>query len=548
MTPEYLQNIMDGRENEHLEFKEAKASFEFEDLVNYSVALANEGGGRMVLGVTNKQPRKIVGSQAFQELERTKLGLMERLHLRIDAEALQLPEGRVVVFQVPPRPIGMPIHYKGAYWMRSGESLVPMTPDQLKRIFDESGPDFSAEIVKNATFADLSSDAIARFREMWKRKSGNSALHSLTDVQLLSDAELLVDGAVTYGALILFGTGKALGRHLAQSEVVFEYRSSEASVQFQQRNEFREGFFLFDDDLWKTINLRNDVQHYQEGLFVWDIKTFNEKVVREAILNAVSHRDYRLSGSVFVRQYPKRIEIVSPGGFPPGITPENILLRQSPRNRRIAEAFARCGLVERSGQGADRMFEESIKESKPRPDFTGTDDYQVSLMLEGEVKNPRFLTFLQHVTQEGLGPFTTQDFLVLDSVQREEVVPPTLKDRLGFLKDRGIVELTGRGRGTRPILSRRFYAFLGKKGVYTRKRGLDRETNKALLLQHIQHFRQEGSRLQDLKQVLPQLTHDQVQKLMRELKDDGKVHKIGTTNSARWFPGSLQDAIAPKAT
>ena len=502
----------------------------------------------MVLGVTNKQPRKIVGSQAFQDLERTKLGLMERLHLRIDVEVLQFPEGRVVAFQVPPRPIGMPVQYKGAYWMRSGESLVPMTPDQLKRIFDESGPDFSAEIARNATFDDLNPEAIARFREMWKRKSGNSALQSVTDVQLLTDAELLVDSAVTYGALILFGTGKALGRHLAQSEVVFEYRSSEASVQFQQRNEFREGFFLFDDELWKTINLRNDVQHYQEGLFVWDIKTFNEKVVREAILNAVSHRDYRLSGSVFIRQYPKRIEIVSPGGFPPGITPENILLRQSPRNRRIAEAFARCGLVERSGQGADRMFEESIKESKPRPDFTGTDDYQVSLSLAGEVQNPRFLTFLKHVTQEGLGPFTTQDFLVLDSVQREESVPPMLKDRLGFLKDRGIVELTSRGRGAKPILSRRFYAFLGKKGVYTRKRGLDRETNKALLLQHIQHFRQEGSRLQDLKQVLPQLTHDQIQKLMRELKDDGKVHMIGTTNSARWFPGPLKDAIAPKAT
>jgi ATP-dependent DNA helicase RecG len=266
MTPEQLQHIMERPENEHLEFKEAKASFEFEELVQYSVALANEGGGRMVLGVTNKQPRKIVGSQAFQDLERTKLGLVERLHLRIDAEALQLPEGRVVVFQVPPRPIGMPVQYKGAYWMRSGESLVPMTPDQLKRIFDESGPDFSAEIAKSVTFADLNPEAIARFREMWKRKSGNSALQGVSDVQLLTDAELLIDGAVTYAALILFGTGKTLGRHLAQSEVVFEYRSSEASVQFQQRKEFREGFFLFDEELWKTINLRNDVQHYQEGL------------------------------------------------------------------------------------------------------------------------------------------------------------------------------------------------------------------------------------------------------------------------------------------
>lgn len=542
---EQLKVLLESKESEHLEFKEAKNSYEFEDLVKYCVAIANERGGRIVLGISDRLPRKIVGSQAFPDLEQTKASVSDRLRLRVDAQVIQHPDGRVVVFDVPSRPIGMPIHYKGAYWMRSGESLVPMTPDQLKRIFEESGPDFSAEIAKNATFADLDSVAIARFREMWKRKSGNKSLDSLTDIQLLTDAELLVGDAVTYGALILFGSGKALGRHLAQSEVVFEYRSSEASLQFQQRKEFREGFFLFDDELWNTINLRNDVQHYQDGLFVWDIQTFNEKVVREAILNAVSHRDYRLHGSVFVRQYPKKIEIVSPGGFPPGITPENILLRQSPRNRRIAEAFARCGLVERSGQGADRMFEECIKESKPRPDFAGTDDYQVSLTLKGEVQNPRFLMFLQQVTAEGFGPFTTQDLLVLDAVQRDEPVPPSLKDRLSYLRERTIVEVTGRGRGAKPILSRRLYAFLGKKGVYTRRRGLDRETNKALLLRHIVNFRQEGSRLQDLLQVLPQLSRDQVQKLLGELKKERRINSKGKTNAARWYPEDTHSEVAP---
>jgi ATP-dependent DNA helicase RecG len=314
---------------------------------------------------------------------------------------------------------------------------------------------------------------------------------------------------------------------------------------YQQRKEFREGFFLFDNELWKTINLRNEMQHYQEGLFVWDIQSFNEKVVREAILNAVSHRDYRLQGSVFVRQFPKKIEIISPGGFPPGVTPANILFRQFPRNRRIAEAFARCGLVERSGQGADRMFEECIRESKPRPDFSRTDDYQVFLTLKGEVQNPRFLMFLQKVTQEGMGPFTTQDFLVLDSVQREEPILHDLKDRFEILKNRGLVELTGHGRGAKPILSRRFYSFLGTKAIYTRKRGLDRETNKALLLQHIKNFRHEGSRLQELRQVLPNLTRDQIQKLLGQLKKEGRIHFKGKAIAARWYPGPLQSDVAP---
>lgn len=138
---EQLRNWMEASEGEHLEFKEAKSSFEFETLVKYCVALANEGGGRMILGVTDKRPRRVVGSTAFRDLDRTKAGLTERLHLRIEAEVIDHTEGRVVVFTAPPRPLGVPIHYRGAYWMRSGDSLVPMTPDQLRRILEEAAPD-----------------------------------------------------------------------------------------------------------------------------------------------------------------------------------------------------------------------------------------------------------------------------------------------------------------------------------------------------------------------------------------------------------------------
>ena len=104
-----LQTWMDAREDEHLEFKEAKTNFNFETLVKYCVALANEGGGRMILGVTDKLPRAVVGSRAFPNLERTKAGLIERLQLRVDVEEIQHPNGRVLVFQIPTRPIGVPI-------------------------------------------------------------------------------------------------------------------------------------------------------------------------------------------------------------------------------------------------------------------------------------------------------------------------------------------------------------------------------------------------------------------------------------------------------
>jgi len=253
-------------------------------------------------------------------------------------------------------------------------------------------------------------------------------------------------------------------------------------------------------------------------------------------LNAVSHRDYQLSGSVFIRQFPRRLMLESPGGFPLGITEQNILDRQLPRNRRIADIFAKCGLVERSGQGMNLMFELSIQQSKATPSFTGTDQYQVVLNLDGKVQDPHFLQFLEKVGRETLDIFSTADFLLLDHIHRGNKIPDVLQNRLQALVDKGIIERFGRGRGIKYILSRRYYKMIDEKGVYTRKKGLDRETNKTLLLKHIKENKDGGSRLKELMQVLPALTMSQVQKLIAELKREEKIYKIGATSAALWYP------------
>jgi ATP-dependent DNA helicase RecG len=541
-TLEELDVWLSEPESERLEFKEAKSNFHFETLAKYCAALANEGGGKIIFGVTDRRPRRVVGSVAFEKPGRTAASLIHGLGIQVTFEEIHHANGRVLVFHVPPRPVGVPIQYDGVFWSRAGDELRPISPDRLRRVFQESGPDFSAEPHPDASLDDLDPALVERFREMWIRKSGNAALASMTTRQLLEDAELLAGDKVTHAALVLLGTRPALGRRLAQAELVFEYRSSEASIPFQQRIEFRSGFLGYLDELWNTINLRNDVLHYREGFFVGDIPAFNESVVREAVLNALAHRDYRLPGSIFVRQFPRRLEIVSPGGFPPGITAANLLWRQSPRNRRIADACAKCGLVERSGQGANRMFEESIKEGKPKPDFTGTDDYQVELTLRGEIQNPAFLGFLQKVGAERLSTFGTRDILVLDAIQREEPLGEDLKEHLPHLLDEGIVERIGRGRGSRLILSRGLYDFMGKSGAYTRRKGLDRETNKALLLRHLSGAGASGAAFTELQQVLPALSRRQIQGLLEDLRVEGKVVLEGKRRYALWrIAGERQD-------
>lgn len=536
-TLEQLRTWLAARENEHLEFKEAKSGFHFEKLAKYCAALANEGGGSIVLGVTDRRPRLVVGSAAFENLERTKAGLVERLRLRIEATEIFHPDGRVVVFTAPARPIGVPISVDGAYWMRAGEDLVPMTADMLRRIFEESRPDFSAEVCDGASFADLDPLAIEDFRRRWYATSGSPNVLTRSSERLLQDAELITTAGVTYAALVLLGTKPALSRYLAAAEIVFEYRSSEAPGPASQREEFRCAFLLAYDRVWELINLRNDKQHYQYGLVMYSVPTFSEQSVREALLNAVAHRDYRHPGSIFVRQYARRLELVSPGGFPDGVTVENILSRHLPRNRRLADSFARCGLVERAGQGADRIYDECVRQGKRLPDFTHTDDYQVGLTLDGEIEDDGFLQFLHRLGEKDVDAMSTEDLLVFDCVRHGRRVPSELKPWLRKLLEQGVLGSHGRGRGTVYFFAPRLFDSPGRVQVSRHRRDLDRERIKAAVVQRITSNGERGTRFEELRRDLPPtLSRDRIRTLLRELKEEGTILVEGATRGSRWYP------------
>ena len=239
-----------------------------------------------------------------------------------------------------------------------------------------------------------------------------------------------------------------------------------------------------------------------------------------------------MSGSVFVRQYKERLVIENPGGFPLGVTLDNILDRQSPRNRRIAEIFAKCGLVERSGQGMNLIYEFCVKEAKALPDFAGTDAYFVSIALNGLVIDKRMLLLMNRIGNERLESFSTEDFLVINALFHERKLSNYLRSRTKRLVDMGIVEHAGRDKY---FLARSFYDVTGKSGVHTRLVGLGRDTNKELILKHIRKNGGNGTPLKELQQVLPSHSRKQVQTLLRELRGEKRIYVEGNTSAARWF-------------
>lgn len=542
-----IEEILTAKEGENFEFKTAENRFSYTELQKYASAISNEGGGKIVFGITDKRPRKVVGSKAFDQPERTRKGLIDSLRINVDFEVFNDgAEKRVLVFIIPARPIGLPVQVDGVAWWRDGDSLVPMPEAVRQKIYEESGRDFSAEICKGAVWSDLDTNAIEKFRRVWMEKRGNKQIANVTQEQLLRDCEALNrKGEITYAALILFGTHEALGEFLANAETIFEYRVSEASGPAGKRVEYREGFFSYFDRLWDEIDRRNLKLSYQDGFFLYDVYAFNERSVREAVLNAVSHRNYQLPGSVFVRQYNDRIEFESPGGFIGDITAENIIDRQSARNRRLAEILGRCGLVERSGQGMNLIYEECIKDAKPLPDFEGTTDSRVRLTLGAVIVDESIIRLLKAIGEKTLASFATEDFVAVRAVLMGDKLNRQLKRRIPRLVSIGVLERVGRSK---VLVSRQYYKSIGKGGAFTRLKGLDNGTNKALLVQHMKDMGNPGLKLSDFQQVLPSLSIRQIQWLLKDLEANNMVFVKGRTRSARWFLGQRTSELTSGLT
>jgi len=155
MTLEEFEQLLAAPEGTRLEFKEARNRFDVEVLLRYCVALANEGGGKIVLGVTDGRPRRVVGTSAFPEPGRIEAHIYQEIGRQVRIEEIQHENGRVLIFHVPPRVPGSAWSYKGAFLKRAGDAVVPMTDEDLRRIHAEVAPDFSAEYVDGVTAASL---------------------------------------------------------------------------------------------------------------------------------------------------------------------------------------------------------------------------------------------------------------------------------------------------------------------------------------------------------------------------------------------------------
>lgn len=446
-------------------------------ILGYVTALCNEKGGSLVIGMEDKYPHKVVGTRQNEnstgELEANiyrDTGIRPKIYELYEDEAEK--KGRVLVIDVPSRPAGTVFKFEDVPLMRVGEELKPMSDEVYLSIIQENEPDFSQQICRDATLDDLDPKALSVLKEKYARKQNNPIFLTLSNRQILSDLQLITDEGVTNAAVILLGKEDFIKRVYPQASVMLEYRHSESQITFDNRISYSQPFFIMIDRLWHDIDLRNGKFQIKEGPYIFDVPYFNEEVIRESINNAITHRDYTRHSETVIKQYPQKLIVTNAGGFPHGVTIDNILtVPSTPRNRLLADVLSKTGIVERSGQGVDKIFYRTLSEGKEAPDYSGSDAFNVELILSAIIQDKAFALFIESVQQNLAkdNKLSVFEIVVLDKIRRNEKTTALDKAVIKQLMDRNLIEKRGKTNGIHYILCRSYYEFTGNTAEYSKK-------------------------------------------------------------------------------
>ncbi len=260
--------------------------------------------------------------------------------------------------------------------------------DQL--LANRPSGDFETQSVAGATREDLDENIIENYLE--RRQKRNPRSSPLPKDKLLQQISALTDDKMpTVSGLLLFGREPQL--FMPHSRVIFvkfadtSPRGEGGSFGYGRREELIGPLPVIIDRAWRVIWEEMDKRAVVRGLIREEQLEYPEFAVREALVNAVAHRDYRLTGrSIEIRMYTDRLEVTSPGGLPAHITIDNIVEEHYSRNPRVVNGLYQWGYIEELGLGVDRMIEDMVNAGHAPPKFEAK-EHRVSVVLYNKREN-----------------------------------------------------------------------------------------------------------------------------------------------------------------
>lgn len=539
-----LNRLLAKAENEVLEFKEANDNFSSDRIGEYFSALSNEANlrgrpaGWLVFGVNDKS-RNVVGTDYRSHQERLN-GLKMQITQGTEPSAtfrdiheLQHPDGRVLIMEIPAAPHGIPIAWKGHYYARSGESLVPMGLDKQDEIRRQTADhDWSAAIVHDATFDDFDPEAVEHARQAFAKKYGHRIPHGeiaeWSVEEFANRAKVTINGQITRTALLLLGKAEA-----AAKLSPFPARMTWRLIGQEDAYEHFDPPFLLNTSLLfqriRNIKLR---LLPQDQLLPEEVSKYDQQVVLEALHNCIAHQNYSRNGRIVVTEFPDRLVFENLGTFFEGKPDDYVRNAHTPlryRNPFLVRTMVELNMIDTMGYGIRRMHNSQAKRYLPLPDYDLSNKRSVKLTIHGGVVDPAYTRML--ITRTDL-EFT--DILALDRVQKKLSIPDDAVRRLRKAK---LIE----GRKPNLHVAADVAAATASRAEYILTRAQDDTHYIKLITDYLAKFKNASRRDIDklIKDKLSDaLSDDQksnkVSNLLTKMKRAGLIGNSGSRSHPRW--------------
>ena len=539
-----LDELITSWENEVVEFKQAGHDYDTDRIGEYFSALSNEANLRgadrawLVFGVSNKT-RAVVGSDYRPEIERLQ-GLKNQIAQSAepsitfrDIHVLQHAGGRVVLFEIPPAPRGIPIAWKGHYYARAGESRAPLGLDKLDEIRQQTlHVDWSAQVVSQAALDDLDERAVQAAREAFARKYENSIASD--DVMkwplatFLDRARLTQNGQITRTALLLLGKAESawhLSPHMAQ--LTWRLEGQERAYQH-----FAPPFLLNSTALYQKVrNIQIRILP-KDSLLAVEVAKYDRKIVLEALHNCIAHQDYTLNGRIVVTEWLDKLVFENDGSFFEGSPTDYLSGNKTPRRYRnpfLVNAMAELGMIDTMGYGIYQMHLGQARRYFPMPDYDLSEPNVTRMTIYGGVIDQAYSEILIQETNLPL-----LDILALDRVQKKL---PLDDEMLKHLRRAGLVE----GRKPNLFVSASVAKVTDKKAAYIHMRAQDDDYYAKLITDYLTKFGH-ASRADIDALLLGKLSvaldeeqkKNKVGNLLTNLRRAGKIRNTGPRKTPRW--------------
>ncbi len=546
-----FNNLVPHKENEVVEFKKAENNFDFDDLGKYFSALSNEANLRgldfawLIFGYDEKK-HEIVGT-SYKNGESALNNLMHDFAQHTtdgqtfrEIVPIEVDGKRILMFKIPASPRNIVMKWKGIAFGRDGESLKPLNQSKMDEIRHQTPePDWSAELVSNATIDDLDEVAIAKARKMFKKVHSRipaEEINRWSTEAFLSKCELMVDGKLTRAAIILLGKMFSDSKlRPAVAEVTWTLRDEKQDVVDYEH--FSVPFILTVDEILAKIHNLTLREMPGGTLFPDTMKQYDDYTIREALHNCIAHQDYTLRQRINFVENPGFLYYANGGSFIPG-TLENALATNGPqrffRNACLCKAMVHFNMIDTVSRGIKKMFTEQMERRFPMPDYEiDNEKKEVAVRIYGNAINERYTKLLKDNNT-----LTLHDCISLDAIQKghridEEIAQDLMK--------RGLIE----GEAPNYTISLGVAKASKQLPGYTRVRGLERDKLKQMILQYIQNAGSDGAKrdaiLEYLQGTLPSRnTYEQNETLIYHLLSELRKAGLIEANGKIWLAKNKQ--------